>query len=70
MVIRVFYQIVVRFVDWVDREIIDKAVDFVGWVSRNMGRAFRPLQSGQTQIYAFVISLGILLILGGYLLVG
>ena len=70
VVIRFFYQGIVRFLDWVDREVIDRTVDFIGWLSRNLGRAIAPAQSGQVQAYGIGISLGILIIVGVFLFVG
>lgn len=70
VVIRLFYRGIGRFLDWVDREVIDRTVDFIGWVSRNIGLAMAPVQSGQLQAYGIVISLGILAIVGVYLLLG
>ena len=70
VVIHGFYGRVVRFADWVDREVVDKLVDGIGWLSRNSGQSIARLQTGQVQGYGAVISLGILLILGVYLIWG
>ena len=70
VVTRAFYRGLVRFVDWIDREVVDRTVDFIGWLSRNLGRALAPVQSGQVQAYGAAISLGILVIMGVYLLLG
>ena len=70
LVYRVFYQGGVRFLDWFDREVVDRIVEFIGLVSRNAGRAVAPLQNGQVQAYGVVVSLGMLLILGAYLVLG
>ena len=67
---RAFYRGLVRFVDWIDREVVDRTADFIGWLSRNMGRAVAPIQNGQVQAYGAAISLGILVIMGAYLLLG
>ena len=70
VVTRGFYDKVVRFADWVDREIVDRTVDGIAWMSRNSGRSIARLQTGQVQGYGAVVSLGILLILGVYLIWG
>ena len=67
---RLFYRGLVRFLDWVDREVIDKTVDFIGWLSRSVGRAIAPVQNGQVQAYGIAIPLGILVIVGVYLVFG
>ncbi|MDO8751276.1 MAG: NADH-quinone oxidoreductase subunit L [Dehalococcoidia bacterium] len=67
---RFFYRGVARFLDWVDREVIDRTGDGVGWLGRNLGRGLAPVQSGQMQAYGVVISLGILAIIGAYLVFG
>ncbi len=70
VVTRVFYGGAVRFLDWMDREVIDRFVDFTGWLARNTGRAMAPVQSGQVQAYGIVVSIGIIVIVGVYLLIG
>ena len=70
LVYRIFYQGGVRFLDWFDREVVDRIVEFIGLVSRNAGRALAPVQNGQVQAYGIVVSLGMLLILGAYLVLG
>ena len=70
LVFRLFYQGGVRFLDWFDREVVDRIVDYIGLVSRNAGRAVAPVQNGQVQAYGIVVSLGMLLILGAYLVLG
>ena len=70
VVVRLFYRGVVRFLDWVDREVIDRTADFIGWLSRNIGRAVAPVQNGQVQAYGIAIPLGILVIVGVYLVLG
>ena len=67
---RVFYGGIARFLDWVDREVIDRTVDFIGWLGRHAGPALAPIQSGQVQGYGIVGSIGILVIVGIYLLIG
>ncbi len=65
-----FYGGIARFLDWFDREIIDRAVEIIGFIARNSGRVFTPLQNGQVQAYGVVASLGGLLIMGAYLVFG
>ena len=67
---RMFYGGAVRFLDWMDREVIDRVVDFIGWLARNTGRAMAPVQSGQVQGYGIVVSIGIIVIVGVFLLIG
>ncbi|MBI4310388.1 MAG: NADH-quinone oxidoreductase subunit L [Chloroflexi bacterium] len=65
-----FYKGLARSLNWFDREVIDRLADGIGWIGRNAGRAFLPLQNGQTQGYGLVFSFGILVILGAYFLFG
>jgi NADH:ubiquinone oxidoreductase subunit 5 (subunit L)/multisubunit Na+/H+ antiporter MnhA subunit len=67
---RLFYNGIARFLDWVDREVIDRAVDFIGWLSRQAGPALAPIQNGQVQAYGLVGSIGTLVIVAVYLLIG
>jgi NADH-quinone oxidoreductase subunit L len=68
--IKFSYKGLARVSDWMDREVIDKVVDGVGWLGRNTGRGLTKFQSGQVQAYGVTISVGILGILGAYLLWG
>ena len=65
---RGFYWIFAGLVNWLDRRIVDGAVDLAGWFVRNAGPVAGRLQTGQTQVYATAIALGTLLIILGYLL--
>ncbi|MBI4202484.1 MAG: hypothetical protein HY532_05165, partial [Chloroflexi bacterium] len=65
-----FYQGIARGLNWFDQKIIDGFADLLGWLSRNSGRAVLPLQNGQAQVYGIVISVGILIIAGVYLVLG
>ena len=66
---RVFYRAFAETVDWVDRTLVDGAVDFLGWIFRNAGPVFLSrLQTGQVQTYGAVVALGGLAILLGFLL--
>ncbi|MFH1141932.1 MAG: NADH-quinone oxidoreductase subunit L, partial [Chloroflexota bacterium] len=67
---RVFYRGMARFLDWIDREVIDRTGDVIGWFGRNLGRGLAPIQNGQVQAYGIAISLGILAILAAFLLAG
>lgn len=70
IVSRGFYRVVGGTLDWFDRRIVDNVPEFVGWFSRNIGRAISLLQTGHVQGYAVGISLGVALILGAYLIWG
>ena len=67
---RGFYRVFTSILDWFDRSIVDGVADFVGMVSRNVGRAVSQLQTGQVQAYGVAIALGIVFILVGYLIWG
>ena len=70
VVTRSFYKGVARFTDWVDREVVDRVVDGIGWFGRNTGHSIARFQTGQVQAYGMAISLGILVILVVYLVFG
>ncbi len=65
---RVFYRRLVASVDWLDRNVVDGVVDTLGWISRNFGPALGRLQTGQVQAYAVTVTLGVLLIILGFVL--
>ncbi len=65
---RGFYRIFAGLMNWLDRRIVDGAVDLAGWFFRNLGSAVGRLQTGQTQAYATAVALGALLIILGFLL--
>ena len=65
---RSLYLGLARGLDWADKWIIDRLVDTVGWLGANTGGALRQAQTGQLQAYAAAISVGILVIVGVYLL--
>ena len=65
-----FYKIFSGTVDWLDRRFIDNVAEFIGWFSRNIGRAISLLQTGQVQGYAVGISVGVLVIVAAYLIWG
>lgn len=66
--IRLFYRGVAQAFDWADRCVVDGAVRFVDQVGRNAGRAMAQVQTGQVQGYGMAVSVGVLAILGAYLL--
>ena len=66
--VRLFYRIVARALDWFDRSIVDGAVRLVDQFGRNVGRGIAQAQTGQVQGYGMAVSVGVLAILGAYLL--
>ena len=66
---RVFYRVFAGTIDWLDNNVVDRAVNVVGTVFRNVGRIFlAPLQTGEVQAYGLAVALGTLIILLGFLL--
>ena len=65
---RTLYIGLARSLDWADKWIIDRMVNTIGWIGANTGSALRQAQTGQLQAYAAAISVGILVIVGVYLL--
>ena len=59
---RVFYGGAARFLDWVDKSIVDGAVRLVASLGRNVGRAMAHVQTGQLQGYGIVVSMGVIAI--------
>ena len=57
-----------RGLDWADKSVVDRAVNWVGLFSANVGGALRQVQTGQLQGYGMAISVGVLFIVGIYLL--
>ena len=70
LVRRGFYRALAQAVDWLDRNWVDRLVDFTAGVFRNAGRPLAQLQTGQVQFYGAVIVLGGVLMLVGYLIFG
>ena len=66
--IRLFYRGASRALDWADKSIVDGAVRLVDQFGRNVGRAIAQVQTGQVQGYGMAVSVGVLAILGAYLL--
>ncbi len=59
---------IARLCYWIDRYVIDAAVDFCGIVPRALGASLRPLQSGLVQFYALAMVLGLLILIGSLLM--
>ena len=53
---------------WIDENVIDSLVNFTGRMSQSMGLFLGRAQTGQTNTYAFVLVLGVLLLLGVFAL--
>ena len=66
--VRLFYRGAAQALDWADRSIVDGAVRMIDQFGRNAGRAIAQLQTGQVQGYGMAVSVGVLAILGAYLL--
>ncbi|MDP3061804.1 MAG: NADH-quinone oxidoreductase subunit L [Chloroflexota bacterium] len=64
---RLFYGRMVALAEWLDVNVVDRVVDMVGWFGRNTGRALAQVQTGQVQGYGAAIAVGVLVILGAYL---
>ena len=63
-----FYRVFAGTVDWVDRRLVDGAVEFIGWFFRNIGVAIGRLQTGQVQAYGTAVAFGLLAIILAFLL--
>ena len=70
IVSRGLYGVLAGTLDWFDRRIVDNVAEFVGWLSRNIGRAVSVLQTGQVQGYAVAVAVGVTLIVGAFLIWG
>jgi NADH-quinone oxidoreductase subunit L len=55
---------VARLAAWFDQHVIDTLVDFCGRLPSMLGAALRPVQNGAVPLYALVMALGLLAILG------
>ena len=64
---RVLYGGVAGTLDWADKYIVDGTVRLIDRIGRNIGRAIAQLQTGQLQGYGLAISIGVLAIMGAYL---
>jgi NADH-quinone oxidoreductase subunit L len=67
---RLFYRGVAAIIDWIDRNLVDGLVDFIGSAFRNSGRVIALVQTGQVQLYGAMVVLGSIIILVGYLIFG
>ncbi len=54
---------------WVDRVIVDGAVNGLGAVTRGAGRGLAQIQTGRVQNYALGIAFGLIVMAGSYLLI-
>ena len=68
LTVGVFYGGVAKWLDWTDKSIVDGAVRLIDRIGRNVGRAISQVQTGQLQGYGVAISIGVLAILGVYML--
>ncbi len=55
--------ILARFCAWFDGQVIDRLVDFCGFVPRWIGSSLRPLQGGLIQFYALTMVFGVLVLM-------
>src|SRR4051794_11951432 len=60
---------IAAFLWWFDRAIIDGAVNGVGLLTRDAGGGLRRIQTGRVQNYALGIALGLLVMVGSFLLI-
>ena len=67
LVSRVFYRGLARSLDWGDKWIIDRMVNWTGWIGANFGGTLRQVQTGQVQGYGIVFAAGVVVIFGLYL---
>ena len=65
-----FYSVLAGGTDWIDKNIVDKIGDGIGFLGRNFGRLVATLETGQVQAYGIGISAGVLFILIGFLIWG
>jgi NADH-quinone oxidoreductase subunit L len=62
-----FYSKLAFSLDWLDTNLVDGIVRTADRAGRNVGRAMAQLQNGQLQGYGTIISAGVLVIFGIYL---
>jgi NADH-quinone oxidoreductase subunit L len=60
---------VAAFLWWFDRTIVDGAVNGVGFVTRDAGGGLRRIQTGRVQNYALGIAIGLLVMVGSFLVI-
>ena len=63
-----FHRVFAGTLDWIERNLVDGTVDFVGWFFRNIGMVIGKFQTGQVQTYATGIAFGVLAIILALLL--
>ena len=63
-----FYKVLAGTTDWIDSNIVDRIVDTIGWLFRNIGTAIGKFQTGQVQAYMTGIAFGVLAIILALLL--
>ena len=63
-----FYNGIARSLDWTDKSVVDRTMAAVGWLGANTGSALRQVQTGQLQSYGAMVSVGILVIFGIFLI--
>ena len=63
-----FYRVFAGTTDWIDSNIVDRIVDTIGWLFRNIGTAIGKFQTGQVQAYVTGIAFGVLAIILALLL--
>ena len=68
IVTRGFYNGIARSLDWADKSVVDRTMSAVGWLGANTGGALRQIQTGQLQSYGAMVSVGILVIFGIFLI--
>ena len=64
---RLFYSGIARGLDWIDKSVVHRLSNGIGWLGANFGTALGQVQTGQLQEYGAAISIGILTIIGLYL---
>ena len=54
-----FYTGIAGGTDWVDRNIVDRIGNIIGFMGRNLGKAIAMLENGQVQTYGAGMSVGV-----------
>ncbi len=69
VLVRVWFYMRLAFaLDWLDKSIVDGAVRMIDKLGRSLGKPLALPQTGQLQGYGMVISIGIVIIFGVYLI--
>ncbi|MCH9036803.1 MAG: NADH-quinone oxidoreductase subunit L [Chloroflexi bacterium] len=63
---KVLYASLANFGDKFDRHVVDRSVNTVAIVGRNIGGAIAKLQTGQVQVYGIGISIGLIVIMAAF----